>query len=828
MSDNQYKKGLFLITIILLTALNAVTPRNSLATGATALSTFEKHAIDEYVDNLHLDKNMNNLESAVGQMFLVGIPGDYKNYYQHTILNNLISKEGIGGIFLSNYHVYSSDDTEDIVQYAKQIQNFLNYMQDISKTSTLNLPLLMAVDFEGPRFSSLKTKLMQAPPALTLSATSDPELLQDAGRLVGCQLRELGIHAILGPVIDVDSSQQGEYNYIIQNRSFGGDIETVYNTASNYIVGLKSGGLTVFGKHFPGHGTVIENPHNEVTPEYSGNMEALNREITTLSPLSLWLDGVVTSHIALPCMHTDKSLATFNGYFIKKILRDPSKLNLENAVIVTDDLSDMGVIRLYMNKNKIDFGQIAIRAFNANHDLLLFAHVEIKRQAPRGHYEEKYNNGFSIEDLLNAKRQLFEHIKGAPIRIEQLSRSLKRILYLKVKIAKNYGATIEKLVNNDVNYKPQLKYVYYSKPLEWCTSSMTPEKIVSHVMDSATTLINRNADYNLLTASNFKNLNRVTCYVPEKHLNLFRNNLETLFVETKFVGIPASIGKKFSSFAKEISVNISLSDLLIYAIRDIDDVNMVSRARSSNVDAFEKKVIILIHNNPTILPPDWLNTVTIFGSFCDHELAYKADIKVLLEKITPGDICHLRLNLGRAGNFHNYKNVCSFLLGPPKGLEIIPFEDNRQLETVKRMLVRYQRDLLAKNDELRTLKGSHNDFIGIAKREKAICNELVNVMNSLKYKMLFGKIILFPVLIVLIVIITIKCKFEFSDALQKNESLTYWAVLWIIVKKAFTDKTLFKNVLLALIVTATIVVLVTHDEVEEVKTWIPDVVFWGK
>lgn len=396
-------------------------------------------------------KDINNLaasisiEDGVGQMLMVGLPADTTSYEGNKNLDKLIVDLHIGNVITNSYNYYFPDNEEDSPEkIIKQIINFHHYLQNLTNNTSLRIPLIIAGDFEGPGYSFINKGLIHPPSAMTLATTQDPQLIRNTGQFIGYELRSVGINAILGPVLDIDTTSQGETNTTLQNRSFGSDPKRVYCTASYYITGLREGGVLVFGKHFPGFGFNANiNPHNYDAPTYEGNIEKLKTDLTQYSSFNKFLDGVMTNHIFIRFMGVDEPPVTFSKKFVTDLLRSSKGiyfktekidgLNYKDQVIMTDDLSNMGAIIKYKNDTGKSFADIAKDAFNAGHDILLFSHVEFG-PVKKGKY-----GLFTINELTEVKKQLVKYIKSSKERENQFRKSIKRILTLKAKMLKNYN-----------------------------------------------------------------------------------------------------------------------------------------------------------------------------------------------------------------------------------------------------------------------------------------------------------------------------------------------------------------------------------------------------
>ena len=111
----------------------------------------------------------------------------------------------------------------------------------------------------GPGFRL--TGAPKYPVQMALGAIQNDSLIYQMGYEIGCQMKRIGVHINYAPVADVNSNPA---NPVINVRSFGEDPGLVGSMASAYSRGLQDGGLIATAKHFPGHGGVAADSHEEL------------------------------------------------------------------------------------------------------------------------------------------------------------------------------------------------------------------------------------------------------------------------------------------------------------------------------------------------------------------------------------------------------------------------------------------------------------------------------------------------------------------------------------------------------------------------------------
>ena len=151
---------------------------------------------------------------------------------------------------------------------------------------------------------------------------------------------------------------------IINIRSFGGDPQQVSKLARAYIRGSQSAGAMATAKHFPGHGDTSVDSHLEL-PTIDVDRARLDQ--IELPPFRAAIEegvgGVMSAHIALPRIETEKLPATLSAKVLTGVLRTEMKFG---GVIFTDAMNMQGVAAHYPE------GEAAVRAIKAGADIVLY------------------------------------------------------------------------------------------------------------------------------------------------------------------------------------------------------------------------------------------------------------------------------------------------------------------------------------------------------------------------------------------------------------------------------------------------------------------------
>ena len=235
---------------------------------------------------------------------------------------DLLREPAVGGVILFSRNYESPDQLADLVAGIRAVRS---------------PPLLIATDHEGGRVQRFRKGFTELPPMGRLGRQydSDPDaalsLARIAGWVAASELRAVDIDLSFTPCIDLDWG----FSEIIGNRAFHRSPNVVADLASAYCRGLRDGGMAAVAKHFPGHGAVVPDSHEQLPVDRRGFGDLLD-DMRPYEKLvgSRQLAGVMLAHIVYAVM--DPMPAGFSSYWLQDQLR--TQLGFDGAVFC-DDLS---------------------------------------------------------------------------------------------------------------------------------------------------------------------------------------------------------------------------------------------------------------------------------------------------------------------------------------------------------------------------------------------------------------------------------------------------------------------------------------------------------
>ncbi|MES0338600.1 MAG: glycoside hydrolase family 3 N-terminal domain-containing protein [Anaerolineales bacterium] len=337
----------------------------------------------------------------VGQLFIVTLNGSAVTPSDQII--DLIVNYHVSGVLLKR----GNDNFADQPETLNALQTLIGTLQEsryeaalagdadelfISGSTSVYVPLFIVSEEPGsangiPEILEGKTKI---PSQMSIGATWNPALAQEAGEILGRELEALGFNMIIGPSLDVlEQPQITGGNIGVE--SFGGDPFWVGLMGKEFINGLHIGsqdGLAVIAKHFPGLGS-IDRPIDEEVATVRKTIDQLTQtdlapflDVTSTQPGGnpTTADGLLVGHIRYQGFHGNIRATT------RPISLDPQALTalMELAplkdwregggVTVSDSLGSNAIRRFKDPSEQVFQAHLVARdAFLAGNDLLLLS-----------------------------------------------------------------------------------------------------------------------------------------------------------------------------------------------------------------------------------------------------------------------------------------------------------------------------------------------------------------------------------------------------------------------------------------------------------------------
>lgn len=285
---------------------------------------------------------MKSIHRHVGQLLLVGFEGQTIP----TELCALAREWDLGGVVLFARNI---DAPEQVAELTFEIQELAH-----------DLPLWVGIDQEGGRVARLRAPFTEWPPMAALGRLDDPALTRRFAAALADELTAVGVSLDFTPVLDLFSESADP---VIGDRALSSDPDTVGRLGRIIIEELRHGGVAACAKHFPGHGEVLVDSHQEL-PLVEHSPDRLRaKEISPFrSAIATEVAAVMTAHVLYPALDREYP-ATLSSAIVDNLLR--RELG-HDGLIITDDL-DMGAI----SGTSRSVEQAAVQALVAGCDTVL-------------------------------------------------------------------------------------------------------------------------------------------------------------------------------------------------------------------------------------------------------------------------------------------------------------------------------------------------------------------------------------------------------------------------------------------------------------------------
>ena len=316
----------------------------------------------------------------IGQIFIVGYKGidpsdDFKRFF---------SREQLGGV------IFFEDNANPHYHAEKNIKDFI---------AESNVIPFFAVDQEGGRVCRFRGAPAEFDSPSKYAEKNNLELYAEQFGRAAYYLQSLGINLLLAPVADLNLDDQ---NPCLQGRTFGKSparaipfIERTIKIAHNF-------SLLTCAKHFPGLGASVIDPHHDLARADYDFQTFINREgITFQTAIEAGCDMIMTTHLILPQL--DKEPATTSKAVVGNMLRGTLKFD---GIAITDDLLMEGA------RVMGDYGERALKAFNAGHDILLFGQNFRVAEEVIKYFKKAYKKGLLNEERLTNSLERISGIKS--------------------------------------------------------------------------------------------------------------------------------------------------------------------------------------------------------------------------------------------------------------------------------------------------------------------------------------------------------------------------------------------------------------------------------
>ena len=265
---------------------------------------------------------------------------------------------------------------------------------------------VIAIDEEGGDVTRISHQDgSDYPGNAALGAIDDVELTRSVYAALGADLAALGINLNLAPAVDVNTAAG---NPVIGTRSFGADPDLVARHGAAAVAGVQSAGVAACAKHFPGHGSTMQDSHLVLATVDAPLSVLAARDLPPFeAAIAAGVRAIMPSHLRVPEL-TGELPASLSRRAQTDLLRGELGFT---GVIVSDGLEMQAVSERY------GIPEAAVLAVMAGTDLLCL-----------GREQDQLS-------FLAVKSALLEAVRSGRLRGERLEEAAARVAGLRAWMA---------------------------------------------------------------------------------------------------------------------------------------------------------------------------------------------------------------------------------------------------------------------------------------------------------------------------------------------------------------------------------------------------------
>lgn len=287
----------------------------------------------------------NELKKKIGQLFMLGIPGERISEEYKTFCETY---------YCSNFCISAANAST-----AEGLCAMTGELREMAYRLVGQYPFI-SIDQEGGRVTRFYEGAAMVANAMNYSAIgADYEKMTQVGLRLGKILRALGCNIDNAPVLDVNMDPM---NPIIGTRSYSDDPQKVTELGVGFSRGLEAAGVMAAVKHFPGHGNVSADTHLATAVN---RVDADTLRKTEILPFKKAFEAgagaAMTAHVSYSAF--GEVPATLCREIVTELLRGEMGFD---GVVITDSLRMDAIAKAYPK------GEAAVLALEAGCDQLLY------------------------------------------------------------------------------------------------------------------------------------------------------------------------------------------------------------------------------------------------------------------------------------------------------------------------------------------------------------------------------------------------------------------------------------------------------------------------
>lgn len=282
-------------------------------------------------------------DRRVLQHFLLGFEGTRAPVALRTLL-----RQGLAGVAIYRRNWSTLEELRALCAEIREVAGSEN--------------VFIGIDQEGGTKFSLPPPFTEWPAPAELGRRGDEGAVEEIGRGMAFELRAAGVNLNFAPMLDVHVNDDSP---VTTQRSYGKDPALVGRMGAAFIRGLwHQGGVLACAKHFPGHGDVGVDPHDELPVSEASEELLEQRDLPPFAAaIAAGVPTVMTAHVLLK--QIEREPTSLSRRMLREVLRHRMGFK---GVVFADDLG-MGAIRA-----RYGVERAAVQALDAGSDVVMLCH----------------------------------------------------------------------------------------------------------------------------------------------------------------------------------------------------------------------------------------------------------------------------------------------------------------------------------------------------------------------------------------------------------------------------------------------------------------------
>ena len=235
-------------------------------------------------------------------MLIIGIAGTELSAQEREGLQH----PSVAGVILFKRNFASREQVTDLAQAIRAVAP---------------RPQLLCVDQEGGPVQRFRDGFSKLPALAPFGPLYDRDpaaalrLAHEHAWLMASEIRAIGIDLSFAPVVDL-----GRGNRAIGDRAFHADPQVVAAFTRAYVQGMHAAGMAATLKHFPGHGSVLEDTHFDeaIDPRPLSVLESEDL-VPFVAGIEAGAEAVMLAHVTYPAVAPEP--AGYSPRWLNEILR---------------------------------------------------------------------------------------------------------------------------------------------------------------------------------------------------------------------------------------------------------------------------------------------------------------------------------------------------------------------------------------------------------------------------------------------------------------------------------------------------------------------------